>query len=114
MSLLITGVQLGGLTREELAPSRAVAGAVLGRQVLAPVAVVLLVTLAARAGFSMAETPRVVGYLVASMPIAVSCAIFAERYGGDALLAPRAIFYSTLTGIVTVPLVFWLVRALGV
>ena len=38
-----------------------------------------------------------------SMPVAGFCALFAGQYGGDAVLASKFIFVSTLICIVTIP-----------
>ena len=53
-----------------------------------------------------------VAYIIACMPIAVSCSMFTERFGGDTSLAARGIFYSTLFSIVTVPAFFYLLQSL--
>lgn len=44
------------------------------------------------------------------MPAAANTAIFAERYGGDADLASRCVFLSTLFSVVTIPLLVWILR----
>lgn len=109
LSFLVIGAQLAGTDLAERRPTRAVWGAVAGRLVFAPLGVVLLVLLARTAGLEMDATPRMVGYLLACMPVAVTCGVFAERFGGDTLLASRAVFYSTLVSIVTVPALFFMI-----
>ena len=40
------------------------------------------------------------------MPVAISGGLFAERFDGDVPLAARAVFYSTLGALVSVPAAF--------
>ena len=83
------------------------------RLIIAPAATIALVWLAGQAGFVLAEVPRMTGYLIACMPVAISCSILTERFGGDTLLSARAIFYSTLWSIITVPAFYYLIRLWG-
>jgi predicted permease len=55
------------------------------------------------------ELTRLVTVLVFAMPVAVSCVIFVERYGGDRDLASQGFLYSTLASLLSVPLVVALV-----
>lgn len=48
--------------------------------------------------------------LATAMPIGVLVAIFAEKYGADALLASRAVFLSTLLSMITIPIVVALIQ----
>lgn len=65
-----------------------------------------------RVGPTLSPEAALIGLLIASMPVAVSCGLFAERFEGDVPLAARAVFYSTLAALVTVPLGFPLLEAL--
>jgi len=112
LSFLVIGSQLGGLELAEHRPTREVCGAVAGRLVLAPAVVVGLFVLAGAAGFEIEGPARMVGYLIACMPAATTCGVFAERFGGDTSMAARTIFYSTLLSIATVPALFFLVGML--
>ena len=47
------------------------------------------------------------------MPVAISCSVMAERYGGDVPLAAQGIFYSTLFSLLTVPAMFFLIQRFG-
>ncbi|HOS44261.1 MAG TPA: AEC family transporter [Armatimonadota bacterium] len=109
LSLLVTGAQLGGLDLSDHRPSPALNGVVLLRLLLAPAVVIGLVWLAGMLGLALPTVPRMVTYLIASMPVAISCSIFTERFGGDTPLAARAIFLTTLLSIATVPAIFFLV-----
>lgn len=113
LSLLITGVQLGGLKMADYLPSRKLTGVLIGRLILAPVITVLVVETAARAGLVLNEVSRLTGYLIAAMPVAISCSIVTERFAGEPDLAAKAIFYSTLASIITVPVFYFLVRHLN-
>ncbi|OPZ83417.1 MAG: Membrane transport protein [bacterium ADurb.Bin429] len=109
LSLLVTGAQLGGLDLSDHRPSPPLNGVVLLRLLLAPAIVIGLVWFVDMLGFALPEVPRMVTYIIASMPVAISCSIFTERFGGDTPLAARAIFLTTLLSIVTVPAIFFLV-----
>jgi predicted permease len=113
LSLIVTGAQLGGLELSKRTEWRPLTGVLLGRLFLTPLLVVLLVQLAQAGGITIPEIPRMLGYIVALMPVALSCSIFTERFGGDTALAARGIFYSTLLSIVTVPVAFFFIQKLG-
>lgn len=114
LSLLVTGIQLGGLNLLlERRPARAFAGILVLRLLAAPAVTIGLFWLAGRAGLTLAEGPRLTAYLIAGMPVAISCSILAERFAGDTLLAARSIFYSTLWSILTVPAWYYLIRLWG-
>lgn len=51
--------------------------------------------------------------LATAMPIGALVAIFAEKYGADALLASRAVFLSTLLSMITIPAVVALTQLFG-
>ena len=96
LSLIVIGAQLGGLDISDHRPSRTLVGVVVARLLLAPAAVVGIVWTLGWLGYHIAEVPRMVTYIIALMPVAVSCSMFTERFGGDTSLAARGIFYSTL------------------
>ena len=114
LSMVVIGAQLGGLRFGEHRPSRALAGVLLARLFIVPAATISLVLFLERCGIRIAEAPRVVAYLIAAMPVAVSCSMFTERFGGDTSFAARSIFYSTLLSAITVPLIFFLIQKAGV
>lgn len=114
LSLLVTGIQLGNLNLLiARRPEREFAGILVLRLLVAPAVTIALFWLAGRAGLPLAEGPRLTAYLIACMPVAISCSILTERFGGDTLLAARSIFYTTLWSIVTVPAWYYLIRACG-
>ncbi len=114
LSLLVTGIQLGGLNLLIVRrPAREFVGIIVLRLLVAPAVTLAAIWLAGRAGLELAEAPRLTAYLIACMPVAISCSILAERFGGDTLLAARSIFYSTLWSILTVPAWYYLIRWWG-
>ncbi|NLA83661.1 MAG: AEC family transporter, partial [Clostridiales bacterium] len=46
-----------------------------------------------------------VSVILSAMPAAANTAIFAEKYGGDAVFSSRIISISTLLSIFTIPLI---------
>ena len=52
-------------------------------------------------------------YLIATMPVAILCSVFTERYQGDASLAAEGIFYNTFISLLTVPAIFLAIQCLG-
>ncbi|MBU4199444.1 MAG: AEC family transporter [Verrucomicrobia bacterium] len=114
LSLLVTGIQLGSLNLLiDHRPSREFTGILIGRLLIAPAVTIAIVWLCSQAGLTLAEVPRMTGYIIAGMPVAISCSILTERFGGDTLLSARAIFYSTLWSIITVPAWYYLIRLWG-
>lgn len=103
LSLLVTGSQLAGLRHAAPAPRRPVAWLLATRLVLAPA--LTLAVLPLFADRLSAEALHTVA-LIALMPVAVSCGLFVEKFGGDRDLAARGIGYSTLAAVATVPLLF--------
>jgi predicted permease len=113
MSLLAIGAQLGGLMVPVHRFPRALWGVLLGRLIVAPLVTLALGWAATRAGLQIPEVTRLVGYLIATMPVAISCSVMAERYHGDVPLAAQGIFYSTLFSLLTVPAMFFLIQRIG-
>ncbi|MBU0714413.1 MAG: AEC family transporter [Verrucomicrobia bacterium] len=113
LSLVITGSQLGSLNLADHYPTRDFVGVIVLRLLVAPAITIAIFTAAILLGLRIPEVTRMTTYLIAAMPVAISCSIVTERFGGDTPLAARAIFYSTLGSILTVPVLYYLVRLLG-
>ena len=62
---------------------------------------------------SIPTETRMILYLIATMPVAVSCSVMAERFHGDVTLAAGGIFYSTFFSLLTVPAIFFLIQRFG-
>ena len=113
LSLLAIGAQLGGLTIAVHRFPRALWGVLLARLIVAPLVTLGLGWAAIQAGVQLPEATRMAGYLIATMPVAISCSVMAERYGGDVPLAAQGIFYSTFFSLLTVPAMFYLIQRFG-
>jgi predicted permease len=113
LSLLTIGAQLGELTIAVHRFPRPLWGVILARLIFAPLVTLALSWAAIRAGMRIPDTTRMVCYLIAAMPVAISCSVMTERYGGDTPLAAEGIFYSTLFSLLTVPATFWLIQQVG-
>ena len=115
LSLLITGAQLAALpaagTRPPVMELTAVVFARLGAGPFLTVAVFWLLS---GLGFHIPEDTRLICYLISAMPVAISASIMSERFGGNNLLSARAIFWSTVLSMATVPVFFRLVQIWGV
>jgi predicted permease len=113
LSLLAIGAQLGGLIVPVHRFPRALWGVLIGRLIVAPLASVALGFALMKMGVVIPEVTRLVCYLIATMPVAISCSVIAERYKSDVDLAAQGIFYSTLFSILTVPAIFFLIQRFG-
>jgi hypothetical protein len=113
LSLLTIGAQLGELTIAVHRFRRPLWGVILARLIVAPLVTLMLGYAAVRSGVQIPDTTRMVCYLIATMPVAISCSVMTERYGGDVLLAAEGTFYSTVFSLLTVPAMFWLIQRLG-
>jgi predicted permease len=112
LSLLVTGAQLGNLAKTGAPDVKALAGAVVGRLVIAPAVTVLLLRgVTGALGVHMLPADFVTTAIIVSMPVAISCSMFVEQYGGDRGISAASIFYTTLLSLVTVPLVVLICRA---
>ncbi len=113
LSLLVTGAQLAGLTWDDPGHRGAVTGVVLLRLLVMPAVTVLLLHLAVLAGLPLTDIARHTIHLIVAMPVAISCGMFAERFGGDARLSAATVLASTLLSLLTVPALYAAIRALG-
>ncbi len=103
LSLCITGATLAEVPfRRALRPDGELLRIVGARMVVAPL---LAGGALALAGGTLPARVRVLLLLIAAMPVAVSSAVHARRFGGDAELAARAVLWTTLASLGTVPLV---------
>jgi predicted permease len=113
VSLLVIGAQLGDLELHVHRPSRALWGVLVARLIVGPVLTAAVGWAVLRAGVRIPEVPRMIAYLTATMPVAISCSVFTERFGGDVSLSAQGIFYSTFFSLLTVPVIFFLIQRLG-
>lgn len=113
LSLLLIGSELGGIRMGRSVFSGALAAVCAARLALALPAVAGMILLLDRAGLAVPHVPRMVTYIVACMPVAISSSVMADRFGGDTRLAASSIFFTSFLSLVTVPLSYYLVQRLG-
>ena len=113
ISLLAIGAQLGDLELHVHRPSRALWGVLVARLIVGPLLTAAVGWAVLQAGVHLSEVPRMVAYLIATMPVAISCSMFTERFGGDVSLGAQGIFYSTFFSLLTVPVIFFLLQRFG-
>ena len=113
MSLLAIGAQLGELTIAVHRFPKVLWGVLLSRLLIAPLATVAIGFALMKIGFVIPQETRMIFYLIATMPVAISCSVMAERFRGDVTLAAEGIFYSTFFSLLTVPAIFFLIQQFG-
>ena len=91
LSLLVTGMQLGAMaTFGAHVPVRALAGVTVLRLVVVPLVAAGLAWGMQRCGCSVPDLVLAVCFLIATMPVGVSCSILAERFRQDGRWRRRA------------------------
>jgi malate permease and related proteins len=110
MSLLAIGAQLGELTIAVHRFPRVLWGVLLSRLLIAPLVTVVMGFSLMKLGLTIPEETRLIIYLIGAMPVAISCSVMTERFGGDTTLAAEGIFYSTFFSLLTVPAIFFLIQ----
>jgi hypothetical protein len=113
MSLLAIGAQLGELTIAVHRFPKVLWGVLLSRLLFAPLVTVVLGCALMKMGAAIPTETRMIIYLIATMPVAISCSVMAERFHGDVTLAAEGIFYSTFFSLLTVPVIFFLIQQFG-
>ncbi len=112
LSMIVTGSLLANAgPRGAWNPRVMISAAV--RLIVAPVALMLALWLGERVGLQMAANTRTILVIISAMPVAVTCSVVVEKYGGDVPLVSRAILVSTLASVVTVPAMIWLMGVFG-
>lgn len=115
LSLLATGAQLGAMVKASDFHWRPLAGVTLARLVVAPLVTILLLKGGmVLAGVGLTEAEFITATIIVSMPVAISCTMFAERFGGNVPLSASSIFCTTLVSLVTVPAAVFCARFLMV
>jgi len=105
LALLVTGAQLATVNHSARIGARTLGALVAGRLVLAPALVLAPLRLIAwGCGWRLTQVEFVTAAIILSMPAAVSCTMFVERFGGNRELSAMGIFYTTLASLITVPL----------
>ena len=105
LSMLVIGSSLFGINIKRVILKPKLVFLSLLRLLVIPVLLLL--------ALSFLPIPEIlVGIIViqAAMPIAANSVIFAARYQGDYQLASEAVFITTLFGIISIPLIIWLIN----
>jgi hypothetical protein len=106
LTLCVTGAQLGGVPlRRALRPTRRLWVVLGARLVLLPLLTWAALLLVEALGVQLDARTRLVVLLTAAMPVAISGAVHARRFGGDADLAAQSVLWSTTLSLATVPLI---------
>ena len=113
LSLLAIGAQLGELTIAVHRFPKVLWGVRLARLLFAPLVTVAIGFALMKMGFVIPDDTRMIIYLIAVMPVAISCSVMAERFHGDVKLSAEGIFYSTFFSLLTVPAIFFLIQRFG-
>ncbi|MDR3211273.1 MAG: AEC family transporter [Planctomycetota bacterium] len=100
------------LRKGEWAGYRQLVSASLVRLVVTPLLIILVLILLRRLGLNLTPSEYLVTLIVFSQSPAVAGLSVADVFGGDSLLAARAIVWMTLASLVTVPLMFILTRGI--
>jgi predicted permease len=109
LSLVVTGAQIAAATQMQHRPLRALAGVTLTRLIIVPPLAIGLLFLAGRQ-LGLPPMPLMVLALIAMMPVSVTTAVLADRFGQDTALAAQSILWTTLLSIFTVPPLFDLAK----
>jgi predicted permease len=110
LTLVVLGAQLGGLTSEHVANGRTLGTVVTGRLLIVPVFSAAMLTVLHHFGLAGSPVVQNVMLIIIAMPVAVTCAAFTERFGGDIALGARSILISTLFSVLSVPVFVVLVQ----
>jgi malate permease and related proteins len=113
MSLLAIGAQLGELTIAVHRFPRVLWGVLPSRLLFAPLVTATIGFALMKVSFVIPEETRMIIYLIATMRVAISCSVMAERFHGDITLAAEGIFYNTFFSLLTVPAIFFLIQHLA-
>lgn len=112
LTLVITGAQLGGVPlKTALRPTRRLLVVLGARLLLVPALAAGLVLGLEALGVTFDPVARLVLLITAAMPVAISGAVHARRFGGDPDLAAQAVLWSTTASLLTVPLLVRLTQA---
>lgn len=108
LSLLVTGAQLAE-SRIDARLRGLLVHVLAGRLLVAPVMAIGVLEIAGRI-IGIEPVVRAVCHLIVAMPVAVSCGVFTERFGGDRALAANAILVTTVASLATIPLLLPVLR----
>ena len=110
LTLVISGVQIGAVNVAMKRYFKDLAAIIFTKLLIIPIiAALLFFVLTNILGVHIDHVITMVALLILAMPTAVSCSLFAERFGGDSTMAALSIFYTTLLSCITLPFIFYLI-----
>lgn len=102
LSMLVTGSQLGAIPKGSR-PNAVVWRATGARLIWIPLITMLVLWLLAH-GIGLPASVWRTAVLIAAMPVAISCGVLVERYGGSTSLVGQMTLVTTAVSLVTVPI----------
>ena len=103
VSLFLIGSAMGSMQTSTESNIREQVGLILSRLILPLPVALIFFKIMTMAGCQMPAMTQNLVCLVACMPVAITCSVIAERFGGHPQLAARAIFSTSLISIATIP-----------
>lgn len=108
LSLVALGLYLGERSEPGTGVMSDVLWVCLVRLLIAPAVIIVLVMGLAVVGSGGNSLLRWVVYLIVTMPVAVTCPLFADMFDRDRVFASRAVVVSSMIGLFSSPLIVWL------
>jgi len=109
LTLVVSGAQIGALNVSISRYLRPIIEIVSAKLLIVPLfGACAFYLLTSFCGIHIDHMVMMLSILILSMPTAVSCSLFAERFGGNSIIAALAILYTTLLSCVSVPFIFYL------
>ncbi|GAB6099363.1 AEC family transporter [Halanaerocella petrolearia] len=103
LSMIVVGSILAQVSLSEIFSNFKLWGVAIVRLLVLPILTLLILS-------NLALDPLVLGVVVilTAMPAAANTAIFAQEFGGDEALASEGVFLTTLSSVLTIPLIVYL------
>lgn len=112
LAMVVTGSLLAGAGARK-AWNRYVISISAIRLIAVPACIIFILWLADMIGIKMTSYLTTIIIITAAMPVAVTCSVVVEKYDKDVPLVTRAIFVSTIASVITIPVIVWIVRIIG-
>ena len=100
LSMIITGVIVADMNVKKLFTTKSVYYVALIRLLLIPIISSIILKF-----FGITDIVLGVCVLIAAMPVAAMCTVFAERFDGNYELASQNVFITTILSLITIPLI---------
>ncbi|WKY48067.1 AEC family transporter [Eubacteriaceae bacterium ES3] len=102
LAMIVIGVSLAGISMKSVFTEIRLYPYLLIKQILFPIAAWAVLR-------SVIENTYILGIMVViiAMPVATSAVLFSNRYENNVALATRGVFLTTLSSVVTIPVISW-------